>query len=338
MKKRILYFLILTLFPILIFSQEKHVSLKFDARVDFDYFHFMDSDEADDKSGFAGKYLNVMLDGRINDKVEYHWRQRLNRTNSLTEFFTATDWAYIDYHLNDNFTLSAGKQVVAIGGFEYDYAPIDVFFWSDFWANIPCYQLGVSIAGKDNSGRNTLLFQFANSPFSKVVYESLYSYNLLWKGNFGWFKTLYSVNMIEYEQGDFINYIALGNQFVVGGFTLDLDYTNRYHGKQESFFSDFSIVANAKYSINDKWNVFVKGGYDQNKSQKPSTPVSDYWDVCVVPGTEYAFCGGGFEFFPLNNSRDLRVHAFCAGNNTASQPVNFNVGITWKMKVLDKQY
>ena len=34
-------------------------------------------------------------------------------------FFQGTDWAYLNWNFTDNLFLSAGKQVVAIGGWEY---------------------------------------------------------------------------------------------------------------------------------------------------------------------------------------------------------------------------
>lgn len=56
-------------------------------------------------------------------------RHRLNKKNNDASFFDATDWLYLAYR-KDNWELSAGKQVVAIGGYEYDAAPIDLYFCS----------------------------------------------------------------------------------------------------------------------------------------------------------------------------------------------------------------
>ena len=71
---------------ILCFAQNNEFSLKFNTRADFDYEYF-DNNNINDRVGFAGKFLNIMLDGKINDKFEYHWRQRLNRTNFTSNFF-----------------------------------------------------------------------------------------------------------------------------------------------------------------------------------------------------------------------------------------------------------
>ncbi len=315
-------------------GQEGKVSLKFDARADYNYIQ---RQNANDRAGFYGRNLNIMLDGEINSAFEYHVRQRLNvPIGEIGGLLDATDWAYLTYHINDNFSLSAGKQVVAIGGFEYDYAPIDGYFLSDFCNNIPCYEVGISLGFKDNSGKHSLQFQFANSPFVKTPFDNMYSYNILWNGNFDAFKTLYSINMIEFRKGDFINYIALGNRFEVDRLSFELDYTNRYHGNQDNFFEDFSIVAQMKYSICSSWNIFVKGGYDQNKAQIAGTPVHHRWDVCVLPGTKYTFGGAGFEFFPLKDKKDIRVHGYMASSDAKPSELIFNLGLTWKMQILNK--
>lgn len=332
-KKTLLCLFVATVSTLTALSQQEEMSLRFDARADFN----CQSDKNSTQSGFSGKNLNLILDGKINSKLEYHLRQRLNKPISTYDMLDATDWIYLKYDIDNNFFVSAGKQVVAIGTFEYDYAPIDCYFLSDFCNNIPCYELGINLGFRDNAGRNTLQFQVANSPFASSSLGSLYSYNLLWNGDFNWFKTIYSLNMIEQRKGDFINYIALGNQFSFDCFVLELDYINRYHEKQEGFFDDFSLIANLKASIGDKWRVFVKGGYDMNKAQSPVPSNNFYpWDYCVRPGTEYGFYGAGCEFFPLRGKNDVRLHAYLYSNNQTPSKLYFNMGLTWKMQAINR--
>lgn len=332
--KKGLFFSLIAMFGLgfALFGQEEKVSLRFDARADFNYVT-----NDNNASGFNGKNLNLMLDGQINSKLEYHLRQRLNRAIGGEEgLLNATDWAYLKYHINDNFSIAAGKQVVAIGTFEYDYAPIDCYFLSDFCNNIPCYELGVTFGYTDNSGNHSLQFQVTNSPFVTGTWDNMYAYNLMWSGNMDWFKTLYSINMVEYRKGEFINYIALGNQFTFDNLVLELDYVNRYHANQDGFFDDFSLIGNLKYGISDKWNVFVKGGYDQNNAQPAYTPAPLRWDVCVVPGTEYAFYGAGFEFFPLKERKDVRLHGYFYSSNNEPTQVFFNAGLTWRINAFSR--
>ena len=318
------------LFASLGYSQHSIGNLKLDTRFDFDY----QPDKTGDSSGFNGKYLNIVLDGKINDRFSYRFRHRmqLNGYESYRGFFRQTDMAYLSYWASDEISLSAGKQVVAIGGFEYDYAPIDVFFWSDFWNNITCYQIGASInyiKPNHNFG-----FQITSSPFARSNLSSLYAYNLIWYGDMDWFKTIYSINMIEYAKDRFTNYIALGNQFHFGDFILDFDYMNRTSDKADNYFVDFSIIANLKFKLGN-FMPFIKGGYDQNKAEERAmlTP----FDLVVRPGVEYAFGGIGTEYFPIKDKDDIRLHAFWAMNNNPTHKHTFNIGVRWQMKIIENK-
>ncbi|MDE7149747.1 MAG: hypothetical protein K2O01_04985, partial [Bacteroidales bacterium] len=124
-------------------KKQQPISIKFDVRADWEYHHY--GEDMDDESGFTGKFLNFILDGNITDKFSYHFRYRFNKFNSTQDFFEATDWAYLNYDINRNWRVSAGKQVIVIGGYEYDKAPIDVYFYSDFCNFLPaCYEFGIS--------------------------------------------------------------------------------------------------------------------------------------------------------------------------------------------------
>ena len=77
-----------------------------------------------DASGMKGDYLFLSLYGNINDRLSYNWRQRVNSKITRNDIFEATDWMYIDYKLTKNWTVSAGKQVIMVGSWEYDRNPI----------------------------------------------------------------------------------------------------------------------------------------------------------------------------------------------------------------------
>ena len=72
-----------------------------------------------DASGMKGDYLFLSLYGNINDRLSYNWRQRVNSKITRNDIFEATDWMYIDYKLTKNWTVSAGKQVIMVGSWEY---------------------------------------------------------------------------------------------------------------------------------------------------------------------------------------------------------------------------
>ena len=323
-------------------EKKQPISVHFNVRVDWEN-HLTDmGDSVACKSAFSGKYINFMLNGNISDKFSYHFRYRFNRVTSFSDFFDAVDWAYLDYDISPNWRVSAGKQMVYIGGFEYDYAPIDVYFWSGANENITCYEMGVSGQYTTNDGRNTFVAQITNSPFSSRSsrFENMYAYNLAWYSNYGIYRSIWSVNMMNYAKGKFVNYIALGNRFNIGSvLAVELDYVNRYYLGQGSFFGDFSLIGNLIFNIKDRANIFVKGGFDYNDSGND--------DILVGPaalaagfgiGRESGYIGAGAEFFPLKKSKDIRLHAYWSTNNRAD---NFKshtvaVGFTWLLRAFER--
>lgn len=338
MKRVIIAILFATVFlPKDVLSQDTipTVRLKFDTRFDFTAKIPM-QDSLSTLSSFDGKYLNIVLDGELNDKFSYNYRQRmiLDSKPNYRTFFNATDWLYLTYKINKNFSFSGGKQVVAIGGFEYDAAPISMYLWSDFWNNVTCYQIGGKLNYKTTNEKQNIAFQVVNSPFTTQTLQGIYAYNLIWYGDFKNFSTIYSLNRIEYEKAHYINYISLGNKISFNKFSAEIDLMNRFSDRQKDLVSDYSVIGHLKYAVNDKLIVLVKSGYDQNKAQTPSE--TDIHDRYVVPGTEYFFYGAGVEYFPITNSKDVRIHAIWASNNNLLQYHTFNVGVRWQMNVLKK--
>lgn len=288
----------------LMLSAQENSLVDLKAEVRFDYQReYLDGSSVKSNSGFKGKYLNVILNGTINEHFSYSYRQRLNKAHADQSFFDATDWIHLTYRLNDNWSFNAGKQVVGIGGYEYDRAPIDLYFCSEYWNNIACYQFGVSTTYKTNAGNDSFMAQFCESPFN-FKNEDLYAYNLMWYGSHGWYNSIWSLNAQEYSSGKFIYYIALGNEFKLGDAKLQLDFMNRATDGHAFFFKDFSLMGELSYLINNKINVFGKITYDVNNTSKEG-------DYCVFPGTELTRIGAGVEYYPLKNgNRNLRFHLF----------------------------
>ena len=314
-------------------------NLQFSTRADFtvDYNLGHDTVAPSTDHGFAGKYLVIALDGTIgkNKKFSYHLRQRLNAPNIsfANTFFQGTDWAYLNWNFTDNFFLSAGKQVVAIGGWEYDTNPIDIYYGTEFWNTVCCYAVGASINYHDKAGKNHVLFQVCNSPFINQAMQGIYSYNLMWYGNFGVFKTAYSVNMIEYQKGQFINYIALGNKLQFKGVEMYLDVLHRASIKQEKFFGQYvTAIFGIGVDIGPKWIVFAKAGYDYNPAGLPYTGA---YDPEAIPSEKVDFESLGFEFYPLSD-RSLRLH-LCGSHTSVDGDSKFqgNIGLTWKVNLLN---
>lgn len=337
MRRKLLYAAVMLLGCCALYAQEEELfRLETEVRVDY-MQEYLEGGKVGAASGFKGKYLNFRIDGKIADGLTYSWRQRLNKPNNASSFFDATDWATVNYNV-DRWNFSAGRQVVGIGGFEYDKAPIDCYFSSEYWNNIACYQFGVSASYAVGGKGDNLMFQFCESPFRRnaltVENKEMFAYNLMWMGSHGFFSSLYSVNMIEYLPGRFINYVVLGNRFAFSDFVLELDVMNRAVGLD--FGHDMSVMADLSWHPLDRLSLFAKLTYDVNKSEQTG-------DLCVLPGTDILRVGGGLEYFPLKSTRNLRLHLNCcytdgqcasAGVLRPHQTI-VDAGVTWRMKLLN---
>ena len=300
--------------------------------------------------GFRGDYFNFLLGGDIGDHFSYFLRQRIVPVKGYTELFDNTDFLYLEYKINKQWSLRMGKQAIFVGGFEYDAPPIDVYYYTHYWGHFPCFLLGMSAAYTDKSGKNKIGFNVANSPYIKYQDNNwksgLLSYNLYWSGKFGPFHALYSVNFMEYQRGKFINFIVLGNKISFDKWSIYVDYINRAAGFRD-FFQDFSVVSRLDWHVSPSVNLFAKGGYEQNFANYYYT--SGYEnslvnvDMWLPSHHNYWFYGLGMEFRPRVYP-DLRVHAYVANAvmhdpgtaipedmDAKNSTLTANVGVTWRL-------
>lgn len=338
MKQLLLSALLIFISSVMHAQENGLATLRIEARLDY-MQEYRQGEVMNDNTGFKGRYLNIRMDGNISEHFSYSYRQRLNKPNKDISFFDATDWIHLTY-TNRNWSVSAGKQVVGIGGYEYDVAPIDLYIYSEYWGNIPCFRVGVSGTYTTDDKKDKFLLQFCESPFRghelNVSNEQMFAYNAMWYGSHGIYSSIWSVNMLEYLPGKFMNYIALGNRLTLGQFQLDLDIMNRAVSTRDFLGKDMSIMSKFMWKPSDRFNMFLIATHDFNHSD-------DIGDWSVLPGTEITRVGGGIEYFPLKKSQDIRLHLACSyTDGVNSSPAGLlhphqtiiDAGVTWKMDLL----
>ena len=319
--------------------------LSVEGRVDYDYFFDKD------KSGLDGKFFNFEMKGTFFKDFSYRIRQRIDMTAGSSK----TDYMIVSYNPTKNWSLTAGRMCLAVGGWEYDLPPIDVYFASLFWNNFACYDIGAQVEFHTTDGNHDIIFQVTNSTFNRdnaedkfIRLPNRYAYNLIWYGRMGAFSTSYSINMMEQNKGEYINYIALGNMFDFGKLDFYVDFMNRGFFNQKDFLlGDFTVIGEVKYAFTDKFTALVKGGYDRNKHGYYDTsgvwPVPQAFDMAVTPGVEYVFAGLGFEAYPYKGNKNVRLHGLFAFNeltqptddmmnpNSSNLSLQAQVGVTWRI-------
>lgn len=322
-------------------ADEHLVSLDLEARLDWqmvDHKNNLDRSQ----TGFIGKYIALKAHGQLTDGLTYTWRQRFSRTPKDNTFWDQTDILDLNYRFG-KFDVGAGKQVVLIGGYEYDRAPINLMCPNLFVSNVACFQFGVS-GGYQISRNDHLALQVSQSLFATPQDRNLYAYNLMWRGSHRLnrhlrFETIWSVNEVEYLKGEYCNYVALGNKLVINDkVTLIADVMTRTY-PHNNLFKNNTFMGEACWYITPKWTITGKLSYDCNRGVN-TTDKSE-----VARGSQLVIGGLVAEWYPLIKARHLlKVHAAAF----ASVGTNYNsadlmqkdtfygsIGLTWHMNLLN---
>ena len=302
--------------------------------------------------GIHGRYFNLHLGGNLGDNFSYYFRQRIKAEAGTVNFFDNTDFLYLNYRPSQNLQLRFGKDAMAVGGFEYDAPPIDVFYETNMWDNFYCFQLAASGAYITDDGRQTLMLQVSQSPYVNYRRASDYptdwnsgllAYNLYWAGAIGdHVQTLWGVSMMERERGKFLNFISLGTKASLG----DLDfYVDLMHHAlaSDDWGKNLGIVSRWNYHLSPSLTLFAKGSYEQNKSQvdldgleAATAAAAPYLGMDFLmpnPGHSYGRYGIGTEYYPTES---VRLHAYLAYMTDSHDDItestwNVNLGATWTM-------
>lgn len=291
------------------------------------------------KPGISADFLNVQIKGHIGSSLHFRFRQRLTKPiYAPNNPLNGTDILSLTWDISPKWSLAGGKLPISVGGYEWDAAPIDVYFYSAFCNNIlQVYGLGGEVFFRPAEGQE-LSLQVTHSPLHGGNLSRLQA-GLKWVGRFTpWWETKWSINWIDDYYHHMMGYVALGNRFQMGSVvSLELDLMYRRCLTQGRAQFDGNVVGKMDFRINDQWNLFVKGAYDSNGQNVDENGIA--YDMALPAGSYYWVAGGGMEFFPLGN-KDLRVHA-AAWTESASRKVNASIGLTYFfdfVKIINKYH
>ena len=262
---------------------------------------------------FSGDDLYIDINGYISPHFSYSFNHRIASTYyGDASGFDATNWLTLTYEAGD-FAVTVGKDALLMGSFEYDAYDLDAYFEmnSAFYNGFDCWQWGLSAAWYPAEDQE-LLLQVARSPFSEPDAEQV-SLALGWRGAWEWYESYWTANLWQYGSDDFVKALNLGNRFLFGNFTIDLDLLGRF-GDMEAPYCGMTTTLAPSYQFGDWGRMFAKAGLD----------VSD--------GDNNLFYGAGFEWFPLQENKDIRLHAAYTHNDYTIGDM-FSIGLTWKMNL-----
>lgn len=281
--------------------------------------------------------LFFRLGGEILPGLSYTYIHRLHKLVS-NGFLESIDHLHLDWRATRRLGVSGGKEVVALGGIEYDYAPIDIYYTSAYYSVVPCYQWGASLHFYP-SDNDRLQLQVAHSMMRYWAGQNTASVNLLWQGQHCPVKTLWSVNGLQSVDKQWVGYLCIGQRIdVLPWLRLDLDAMMRTGLNKQTFTGkDWTFVGELSARPIPQLRVFVRGMYDFNLSG------TDF-DLFLDNGRKAARVGGGVEYSPIRNHADI-LRFFAAGTygwgsrlvdgvDTPEQEVLFQTGLRFKMDIL----
>lgn len=254
---------------------------------------------AGDAVSFRNDHLMVAMSGNVNGNLSYSFRQRLNRQaafRSLENLWTATDVAYLKYSFLGKYSLVAGRQLLLMGGFEYDEHPVNIYGFSGINDNVTCYLTGLTffwnpVEGQEfgfqvmNNRQGSMEDAFGTLPAGiRRPYAPLL-YSLAWNSSYleGKIKLRYAVSAAELAAGRWMLLAGGGQRFRFGMFDAYLDVLYQRSPLDQmgmirsiAFKPDgtpwtdavectdyLSVAAEVNLRVHPKWNVRIKGFHDR---------------------------------------------------------------------------
>ncbi len=283
-------------------------------------------DFADKRGRFDGDGLYLNIDGYISPHLSYSLQQRIASTYyEDNSGFNGTNWLTLTYETGA-FEFTAGKSGILAGGFENDKDDFDCYYDMNtmFYNTLDSFQWGV-MATWYPTETHSLTLQAINSPFYSED-TNLFGFDLAWRMESDFYESFWTANLWEYEQGKYVKNLSLGNRFLIGDFSIELDYQTRSANMGGIFTDNFSLAVQPAYEFGDWGRIFAKFGWERAAE---GLPYELAYEECL--GMDYLFYGAGFEFFPLRDCRDIRLHAAWSANNMGCNYLN--IGLKWRFDI-----
>ena len=258
---------------------------------------YFTENEFDDLS-FKLNRVRLEIEGRLNDHLSYHFRQSFNKysnPHSVDNLSSSIEYANITWHASDRFNLVAGKQFVALGGYEAYVNALRVREFCEFNNNVAVYQAGIMGVVQFNPSQQLILQVVNNRSGSD---SDLYIYGrpdgieaakfpllatVNWNGLFldDALHFRYAASMGQLAKGKNIYYLTCGNIYEKYPFVayLDVMYSREGIDSQQRITTlqgqgrgmlpvtaqntqYLSFIANLDYQFHPKWNAYIKGAYE----------------------------------------------------------------------------
>ncbi len=269
--------------------------------------------------------LWTVFEGNLGDYFSFsfsnHWFAYSSSFDDTKDLYRNTwradannwvDWANVSIHLG-NFSLTLGKDYIHFGTFESDDYDFDSHWQvnSSLWNNYQVYQWGGSIGWTSNDESTSLMLQMTSDQTMEKPFES---------------KSLgdYAYSLFGSHEADGVTLMGSVGHYSIGwmgALGAELELSEALSLRTDGYISDNYCGASARLTaaLGEQADLFVKGGFDVGENE------------LILEGRRL-YCGLGGYWYPLRDSRDLRVHALCSYDNF-EQTLAFSLGLTYALNL-----
>lgn len=245
-----------------------------------------------------------------------------NLTYSVCNFL---DYLYVEY-ITSGWTFRLGKECQLLYGWENEPWDWEVVYdlASNNWMCNNSYQWGGSVSWTNPSENTFLSLQALSSSNDtgigdpwKIWHKGYGVYSFKHSGEYGNFITSNSISwkQIGPAQGIFTGGIGLGG-VVNDALTIRGDVSGQY-GTGSAGPAGFNArtMAEVLWNPSEKWGAHFRAGLERfGLSNTVAAWMEE--DPSEVPAINAAFIGGSVSYYPLHNSRDLRIIGAVSYNST----------------------
>lgn len=274
------------------------LNVALDSRFDLRYTGGKDGTEY---SNFSMQNLRLVVTGEIYPGITYRWRQRLNRpaTTNADGSGNATDHLWVAFTLGHKkeWTITAGKQVVQLGTYDFCYNAADTYLGTTIAQDFDNTRIGVNTAYR--FAGQTINLQVMNSgpQMTSQNYSTRgFAAATMWEGSLldNAIGTRIGYSVWQHESSDFYQWFSGGIQANTGIVTTELDFyrgdryldyntivterTGRHHVR------DMTAAANVRFNLG-KWRPSIKGIWERRRDMELESNV--YGNIGIQTLIEY---------------------------------------------------
>jgi len=246
---------------------------------------------------FKTDQLRFELKGALGKGISYHINHRLNsstRAAGMDNLSRATDVAMVRFAVSPHLFVTAGKQCLAFGGYEFDQYPIDVYAYSDLVYHMESFLTGIEMGIMWEQQLFKVQVVNSRTDYATEIYENLpkgveksknpLGATVAWNGSLaaGKLQTRWSYSIFEEAKRNYMHYWAFGTQwYILDGIHIQADamFSNEdldrkglgtalinpidEYNKIATNVTYHSYVVKTNLMVAEKLNLFVKGMYEQ---------------------------------------------------------------------------